>query len=214
MTENLKTRVIEALAFDPSLHADDIAVSEKDGIVSLHGHVPTYAEKLATERIVGRIRGVRGLAQELEVRPAGQHVTADDEIAKRAVQILRWNTAIPDEALRVKVQKGFLTLEGDVEWDYQRKAAESALHGIAGVTGIANHIVIARRPSPDDVRERIEKALKRDAELDALSITVRVEDGVVTLDGKVDCLADRRVVERAAWAAPGVHMVEDHLRVS
>ena len=209
----VRKSVIEALEFEPSIYAANIGVAVEEGVVTLTGHVPTYTERLTAERIVGRVKGVRGVAQEIEVRPVGTNVTADDEIAKRAANILRWNTSIPKEAVRVSVRKGFLTLEGAVEWNYQKSVAENAVHGIAGVTGVSNQIIITPSANAGDVRQRIENALRRDAELDASAIQVKVADGSVTLEGRVDCYADRQIAERAAWSAPGVRKVEDRLRV-
>lgn len=210
---DLKDMIIDALEFDPSIDAADIGVTVDAGVVTLHGHVRTYVEKTTAEQIVMRIKGVRGLAQEIEVRPAGVNPTADDEVARRIIDVLRWNTAVPAEAVQVKVTKGWVTLTGTVEWNYHREAAERAIRGLSGVVGVSNALVIAPKASPGDVRERIEKAFRRDAELDAASIRVKVADGTVTLEGNVDSLSDRQIAERAAWAAPGVRRVEDRLTV-
>src|SRR5690606_6617010 len=133
---------------------------------------------------------------------------------RRAVDILKWTTSVPRDAVRVKVSRGYLTLEGSVEWNYQRVAAENAVQGMIGVTGISNFISIQPKISAVDVRQKIEKALKRDAEIEAAAIRVDVLDGTVRLEGKVHSLSGRYAAERAAWAAPGVRKVEDHLRVS
>lgn len=210
---DLRQTVIDELEFEPSIDAASIGVAVDDGVVTLTGHVATYAERLTAERIVGRVKGVRGLAQEIEVRPFGTNLTADDEIAKRAANILQWTTSVPKDAVKVRVAKGFVTLDGTVEWNYQRRAAETAIHGMSGVVGVANLITIRKKVSPGDVRQRIESALKRDAELDAAGIMVQVKDGTVTLEGRIDSYADRRIAERAAWAAPGVVRVDDRLRV-
>jgi osmotically-inducible protein OsmY len=211
---DLRQLVIEELEYEPSIDAKHIGVAVADGIVDLTGHVPTYAQRTTTEKIVSRIKGVRGIAVEIEVRPLGTHMTADDEIARRAADLLRWNASVPADKVRVKVAKGFVTLEGEVTWNYQRNAADAAVRGMLGVTGISNRITIKPTASPSDIRQRIEAALKRDAELDAAAIRVKVLDGTVTLEGRVDSFADRQLVERAAWAAPGVHKVDDRLSVS
>jgi osmotically-inducible protein OsmY len=210
----LRQTVIDELEYEPSVNSAHIGVAVENGVVTLTGHVATYSERTTAERVVSRVRGVRGLAQEIEVRPVGANQTADDEIAKRAANILQWNTSVPADSIRLKVSKGFVTLEGTVDWNYQRTAAESALHGMSGVTGVANLIVIRQKATPADVRQRIERALKRDAELDAAGIQVRVVDGTVTLEGRIDSLADRQIVERAAWGAPGVLRVDDRLHVA
>jgi osmotically-inducible protein OsmY len=209
----LRQDIIDALEFEPSLDAANIGVAVDSGIVTLTGHVQTYSEKLTAEEIVHAIRGVKGIAQEIEVRPAGAYSTADDEIARRILEALRWNTGIPSEAVKVKVQKGWVTLTGSVEWNYQREAASRAIKSMRGVTGVSNSITIAPQASPADLRGRIERALKRQAELDMGNIRIAVQDGTVTLEGKVHSLAERRAVEQAVWASPGVRSVKDSLSV-
>ena len=199
----LRQMILDELEFEPSIDAADIGVAVEDGVITLTGHVPTYAQRTTTETIVARIKGVRGIAQEIEVRPAGTNLTADDEIARRILDVLRWNTAVPRDAIQVKVAKGWVTLSGSVEWNFHREAADRA----------TNLVTIAARMSPSDVRQRIESAFRRDAELQAAAIRVAVSDGTVTLDGKVHSLAERQVAERAAWSAPGVRKVEDRLIV-
>ncbi|TFL16391.1 BON domain-containing protein [Jannaschia formosa] len=211
---NIKQDVMDALDFEPSIDANDIGVAVDRGIVTLSGHVPTYSQRLTAERVVTRIKGVRGIAQEIEVRPVGSHQTADDEIARRAADLLTWNTAVPKDRVKVKVANGHVTLVGTVEWNYQRNAAHSVVSGMSGVKSVSNVIDIRHQPTPSDIRQRIENALKRDAELDAAAIQVKVSDGIVTLDGRIDSWADRLIAERAAWAAPGIKKVNDHLHVA
>jgi osmotically-inducible protein OsmY len=214
LDKTLRQTIIDALDFDPGLDSADIGVAVENGVVTLTGHVPTFDEKLTAEDLVKRIKGVRGIAQEIEVRPAGTHRTADDEIAKRALNVIRWNTTIPDEHIQVKVQKGWVTLTGKVEWQYQKNAAASAVRGLSGVTGVSNMIEIRPRAEATDIRKRIEDAFKRDAELEAQSIRVDVHDGRVTLEGHVKVWADRQAAERAAWSAPGVTAVEDRITLA
>jgi osmotically-inducible protein OsmY len=145
LDKTLRQTIIDALDFDPGLDSADIGVAVENGVVTLTGHVPTFDEKLTAEDLVKRIKGVRGIAQEIEVRPAGTHRTADDEIAKRALNVIRWNTTIPDEHIQVKVQKGWVTLTGKVEWQYQKNAAAGAVRGLSGVTGVSNMIEIRPR---------------------------------------------------------------------
>jgi osmotically-inducible protein OsmY len=210
---DLKDMILDALDFDPSIDAAEIGVTVESGVVTLHGHVRTYTEKTTAEQITMRVKGVRALAQEIEVRPIGVNPTADDEVARRILDTLRWNTAVPSDAIQVKVTKGWVTLTGTVEWNYHREAAERAIRGLSGVVGVSNAIVIAAKATPVDVRDRIEKALRRDAELQAAAIRVQVSDGTVTLEGDVHSLSERQIAERAAWAAPGVRRVEDRLQV-
>jgi osmotically-inducible protein OsmY len=210
---SLKQSVLDALEFDPAVDAASIGVAVDGGVVTLTGHVPTYAEKLRAEELTMAIRGVKAIAEEIEVRPVGAHPTADDEIARRILDALRWNTSLPADAVKVKVQAGWVTLSGTVEWNFQRDAAARAIRDMAGVKGVTNLIMIAPKASPSDIRDRIEKALKRQAELDMQNIRVAVSDGSVTLEGKVHSLAERRVAEQAAWAAPGIREVRDRLSV-
>ncbi|MGI1661580.1 BON domain-containing protein [Palleronia sp. KMU-117] len=211
---SLKQDILDALDFDPSLEAAHIGVTVENGIVTLTGHVATFAERARAERVVARVKGVRGIAEEIEVRPHDSDLTADDEIAARAVNLLRWNTAVPEDRIQVRVSDGIVTLKGSVEWHYQREAAERALRSMTGLTGLINQLAVSPRASVGDVRERIEKALRRDAEIEAQGITVSISDGTVTLEGKVHSYAERRAVENAAWAAPGVKRVEDRLQVA
>lgn len=210
---DIKQDVMDALDFEPSIDANNIGVTVENGIVTLTGHVPTYLQRQTAEHVVTRIKGVRGLAQQIEVRPLGTHQTADDEIARRAADMLKWNTSVPKDSVKVKVTDGCVTLLGTVDWNYQRSAAQSAISGMYGVKSVSNQLEIRHKASPADIRQRIESALKRDAELDAAGIRVLVSEGVVTLEGKIDSWADRRIVENAAWAAPGVTRVNDNLNV-
>ncbi len=209
----LKQTILDALEFDPSIDAASIGVSVDNGVVTLSGHVPTYFEKMKAEDIAIAIRGVKAIAQEIEVRPAGTHLTADDEIARRVLDVLRWSTTLPADAVKVKVQGGWLTLTGAVEWNFQREAAARAVRDMSGVKGVTNNIIITPKATPADLRDRIERALKRQAELDMNNIRAEVADGAVTLEGKVHSLAERRVAEQAVWAAPGIREVRDRLSV-
>jgi osmotically-inducible protein OsmY len=211
---SLRQDIIDELDFEPSIDAADIGVAVEDGVATLTGHVPTYAQKITVEDVVHRVKGVKGIAQEIEVRPFGTNRTADDEIAKRALSTISWNTAIPDDAVQVKVQEGWVTLTGKVEWQYQKTAAADAVRDLAGVVGVTNRIEIASRASAFDVKKRIEDALKRNAEIEAQAIRVNVLDGgKITLDGKVHAWSERRAAERAAWSAPGVKVVDDRITV-
>lgn len=211
----LRQDIINELDFEPSIDAADIGVAVENGIVTLTGHVPTYAQKVTVEKVVRRVKGVKGLAQEIEVRPLGSNRTADDQIARRAVDTISWNTSVPDDAVQVKVQLGWVTLTGDVDWQYQKAAAAEAVQDLAGVVGVINQIQIKPRASASDVKKRIEEALKRNAEIEAQAIRVDVlGDGKVRLDGKVRAWSERNAAERAAWSAPGVTTVEDRITVS
>lgn len=210
----LRQNIIDELEFEPSIDAADIGVAVDSGVVTLTGHVPSYFQKIEVENVVSRVRGVRGIAQEIEVRPFGTNATADDEIAKRALNTINWNTTVPKDAVQAKVTKGWGTLSGKVEWQYQKVAAFDAVKRLTGVIGVSNNIDVKPRVSTFDVKKRIEDALKRTAEVEANGITVLVADGRVTLEGHVNAWPERSAVERAAWSAPGVKDVVDHIRVS
>lgn len=211
----LRQNVIDELDFEPSIESAEIGVAVESGVVTLTGHVPTYTQKLAAERAVWRVQGVKAIAQEIEVRIAGDNKHSDDEIAKRAVSTLAWNAAVPSDAVHVKVQNGWVTLTGELDWNYQREAAENAARKLSGVTGVINNIMLKPSVAPVAVKQRITDALKRHAEVEANRIQVYVrEGGTVSLEGEVDNWDERQAVVHAAWAAPGVRMVDDRLRIS
>lgn len=209
----LKQAVIDAIAFEPSIDENHIGVAVEDGIVSLSGHVPNYTQKWAIEQAVGGVKGVKGIAEEIEVHFPGNSGTADDEIAKRVVDSLKWSTMVPDEKVQVKVQNGWVTLSGKLDWHYQKSGAEATVRTLKGVTGITNNIALNPRISAFDVKKHIEDALKRSAEIEARQIRVDVAGNTVTLHGSVKAWNERRAVEQAAWATPGVIHVVDQLTV-
>jgi osmotically-inducible protein OsmY len=210
----LKDDVLDELQYDPSLDASNIAVRAKEGVVTLSGHVASYAEKLAAERAAWRVSGVKAIALEIEVHLPGDKKIGDDEIARRALDILRWNTLVPADKLHVKVADGWLTLSGQVAWNYQREAAEAAVRKLSGVSGVFNQIQVEPQVQAGDVRRNIVDALKRHAEVEADRILIQVgNDGAVALDGRVDDWEERRAVERAAWSAPGVRSVENRVQI-
>lgn len=215
MNEDLQLQkmVIDELEFEPSVQAAHIGVSVRDGVVTLSGHVESYAEKFAAERAARRIRGVKAIAQELEVQLPFEHKTADDEIAARAVHLLDWDVAIPRGRISVKVEHGIVTLNGAVDWAYQRAEAEYDVRKLTGVKGVINDIMIVPRADIEDVRAKIRAALERNAELEANNITVSVADGKVTLGGKVKAWTEREAAERAAWSVAGVRQIEDHIEL-
>jgi osmotically-inducible protein OsmY len=217
MTDNdreLQKHVQDELDWEPSVDAAHIGVAAKAGVITLTGHVSSYAEKLAAELAVRRVRGVRAIAQDIEVRLPNERKTADDEIAARALQILAWDASGPIEDVAIKVEKGWVTLSGKVNWHYQRAAAERAVQRLTGIRGITNCLQVKVRVQPADVRHRIEAALRRGAELDAARVTISVADGgKVVLGGQVKSWHERQAAELAAWAAPGVVQVEDRIAV-
>jgi osmotically-inducible protein OsmY len=210
---DLRQSVLEELDFDPSFDAANIGVAVENGVVTLTGHVRSYAAKLAVERAVQRVKGVHGIAEEIEIRYPADKRTADDQIAERALSSIKWNAQVPGDAVLVKVEKGWVTLSGTVDWQFQRIAAESAVRRLSGVAGISNMITIKPQVRPTDVKSKILDALKRNAQLEADAIRVSVDNDTVTLEGNVKAWYERGIAERAAWSAPGVSKVEDRISV-
>ena len=209
----LRQNIIDELEFVPYVDANDIGVAVEDGVVTLSGHVPNYSQRQAVEQAVSHIKGVRAIAQEIEVRSPSDSGTSDDEIARHVIDTLKWSTLVPEDRVQVKVQCGWVTLTGSLEWNYQKTGAGDAVRDIRGVTGVTNLIELAPKPTSIDVRKHIEDALKRNAEIDADGIQVNVVGNRVTLTGSVRALRERTVVEEAAWATPGVHSVDDRLTI-
>ena len=209
----LRQNVIDELDFLPNLDAANIGVAVSDGVVTLSGHVNSYAQKLTAEGAVRQVKGVRAIAEEIEVRYPNEKKTADDQIADRALSIFRWDAQIPADSIMIRVERGWVTLTGQVSWQYQRLAAEKAVRKLSGVVGVANEIRVSPKVISQNVRNNILDALKRNAELDANSIMVVVHDDHVTLSGKVRTWRERVVAERAAWSASGVTAVEDRLEI-
>jgi len=209
----LRRHVIDELDFEPSVDAANIGVAVDQGVVSLTGHVPNYVQKSLAEQAVMRVKGVRGIAEALEVAGDGTTPQSDDDIARRALTLIDLNVLIPPGKIQIKVEQGWLTLTGAVEWDYQRTAANDDLRKMRGVMGIRNNITVAPYASAADVERRIKAALERSAEIEAKGVRVTVQDGRVKLEGRVNSWADRNTLERAAWSAPGVRLVEDDVQI-
>lgn len=210
----LRQDIIDELEFDPSFCGEHIGVAVDKNVVTLTGHVESYAEKLAAIAAVRRVKGVHAIAENIEVRYPHQNKTADDQIAKRATDILNWDVLVPTD-IDVLVQDGWVTLSGNVDWYYQKTAAEDDVRKLSGVRGVTNKIKIKPRVDTANVKTKIESALKRHAEVEAKAIRVTVQDGnKVVLEGKVDNWDERRAVETAAWSAPGVAAVEDRLTIA
>ena len=209
----LRERVEDALDWEPSIDVSNVDVTVDEGVVTLRGDVGTYAEKRAAERVVLGVYGVQGVANDLVVRLPRTLERSDTEIAQAAVNNLKWNTQVPSDRVTVAVSDGWVTLRGMVDWQYQRDAAEGAVRTLAGVRGVTNDVTVGPRVQPADVQTRIETALRRSAEIDARRINVSVSDGRVSLTGNVHSWAERDEARRAAWAAPGVTAVEDHMAV-
>ena len=209
--KTLRQSVLDELDFDPSVDATHIGVSVENGVVTLSGRVGSYMQKVAVEDAVRRVKGVRAIAQELEVRFPTDKKLPDDEIAKRVLDVFAWDDQVPEDKIQVKVQRGWVTLAGEVEWQYQRAAAEADVRKLSGVISVSNLIEIKPAVQAADVRQKILDALRRSAETEAESIKVMVHDDKVTLEGKVHDLHEQYVISHAAWSAPGVKSVENRL---
>lgn len=209
----LQRDVIDELRWDPSIGRMEIGVACKDGVVTLSGNADTFSRKYNIVKAAERVTGVKAVAEELKVVLPSSSVRPDTDIAHAVVEGLRWDVDVPDEGVKARVDEGWVWLEGEVEWQYQRSAAERAVRYLTGVKGVTNLISIKHRASAPDVKQRIESAIKRHAEQDARHITVEALDGKVTLRGSVRSWAERTDAENAAWGAPGVSKVDDQLTI-
>lgn len=213
-SEKLHRYVLEELKFDPRVDSSGVGVSVHDRIVTLTGRVNNYADKVAIADAIARVKGVRGVVMDIEVRRSPEFQLTDEEVAKRAATVLDWNTAIPRGAVKVTVEDGFLTLSGSVDWQYQRAQAEQDLCGLAGVAGLTNQIVIRRVTKKEDIKNSIKEAMHRRADVQASAIRVDVdEEGQVILKGKVCDWVARNAVEDAAWLVAGVRNVDNQVKV-
>lgn len=204
--------VQEELKFDPSVPHENIAVSAKEGVVTLSGFVPSFADKFAAERAAFRVAGVKAVAEEIEVKLPSASLRSDQEIAKAAADAIQWNVSVPS-TVQISVEDGVVVLRGEVDWQYQRDAATAAVSVLTGVHQVKNHLAIGHKVQPDDIKERIEKALIRSAETDAKKIRVSTKNGKVVLSGSVRSQAELQDAKWAAWAAPGVTAVETHVSI-
>jgi osmotically-inducible protein OsmY len=210
----IQTDVIQALKWDPSVTHEHIGVAVSDGIVTLSGTIPSYVEKFAAEKAAQRVAGVKAVVEKIEVKLPGSHQRGDEEIAKAIVYQINWNVQLPRDVIKTRVEDGWVELSGEVEWDYQRRAAESCVRGVTGVKGVTNIITIKEKEiQPAVVKNKIEEALKRLAEREARRIAVEVRGSKVVLSGKVHSFTEMNDAKWAAWSAPGVTSVENNLRV-
>lgn len=210
--ERVRNDVMREIEWDPSILSQDIGITVHQGVVTLTGFVHSFPEKFAAERAAKSVYGVRSLANDIQVKP--KLLRTDPEIARDVLHALEVHPLVPHEKLTATTRDGFVTLEGELEWDYQRRNAESAAAGVSGVRGVTNSIRIKPALSCSQVKEKIEAALKRSAEVDARRIHVTLHGGTVELHGSVRSWLEREEAERAAWAAPGVAHVIDHISVT
>ena len=210
----LQKDVMDELRWEPTVSEKEIAVAVKDGVVTLGGYVQSYAQKRAAEQAVARVAGVRAVAEDIQVKLPTSRQRSDTEIAHAVINALKWDTEVPDELIKAKVENGWVTLDGGVDFFYQKSAAERCVRFLNGVKGVSNLISVKPGVTTTKVTQNIEAALKRRAELDADKIKVDTLDGKVTLRGSVHSWLEMKEAENAAWATPGVWSVEDKLAVT
>ena len=212
--QQLQQRVMEALAWEPKVHATQIGVSVDSGLVMLSGIVHSYAEKWAAGRAAERVKGVRALMDEITVNLSDEFQRGDLEIARAAINTLEWDAMVPRDRIKVIVQEGWITLDGIVDLNFQKVEAENVVANLLGVKGVTNRIEVSARVSPRNIKREIKKALERSAKVDPKAVSVELDGTRVILSGVVKSWRERKEAERAAWAAPGISNVENKIEIA
>ena len=210
---DIQQDVLEELSWDPHINVSDIGVSVKEGVVTLTGLVDNYLVRLAAQNAALRVKGAHAVANDIEVRLHTSAERTDSDLALAALYALKWDAAIPTDKLDITVSHGYVTLKGEVEWPFQREAAERAIRRLAGIKGVTNWVTVAVRATPGDIKQKIEKALVLNAETDAHRITVEVHGHVATLKGHVRSFAEKLAAERTALSALGIASVNNEIRI-
>lgn len=211
----IQADVMQELIWDPRVSHEHIGVAVTDGIVALSGTIPSYIEKSAAERAAQRVAGVKAVVEKIEVKLSSLHEKDDQDIAQAVLNSFLWNVEVPDKLIKVSVEKGWVKLTGEVEWNYQRNAAEKLVRSLTGVKGVSNNIILkTREVQAGVVKQKIEDALKREALREAKQINVAINGGTVTLSGKVHSFSEMNDAKLAAWSAPGVTKIENKLLVA
>ena len=209
----IQKHVMEELKWEPAIHSSEIGVAVKNGVVTLSGTVDAYLEKKMAEKAALKVAGVKGIAEDIEIKLSYHHQKTDAELAQAVVNALKWNVLVPDDKIKIKVENAWVTAEGAVEWAYEQNAVRDAISGIVGIKGISNLVKVIPKVNPADVKKKISAAFERSASIDASNIHIENVGNKVILTGKVRSYSEKREAERAAWNAPGVAAVENNIEI-